>query len=196
MGMTSFTSARRTIGWLVFAAAMMWPLFHMVIVHSSTMSSWRFFGWGMYATPNPEAATRLRLVILQDGVAQDVLGLYSDVNRISSLNTESTCVNLFQQEASAHVRKISHDHICRDKMASQHLDRFLHLGKTDDLRQFAQATLRRVGAHGNALAFVTHQRIDLFAMQAYLASDVYRISDDRIDQLVSINGGGHRENTP
>jgi hypothetical protein len=48
---------KRRLQWTLLALCLAWPPAHMLSSRAFKFSSWRFFGWGMYATPHPEGAS-------------------------------------------------------------------------------------------------------------------------------------------
>lgn len=171
-------SIRRKMALFIFGLCLVWPLLHIVLVNSMRISSWRLFGWGMYASPNPDQQARLRVIILNQPIKNDddIRKLHGALQQLHmEPSQESFCLNLFSEVGGA-LKKLPKQALCREDELATHFDYFLHFGSPRHLGKFvgeALARSERVGSE--ALAFLTHQRFSLFEGKAYLESEVYRV---------------------
>ena len=55
----SFRTKQRIVKAILVVLAL-WPLIHLVVVHSTGLSPWRGFGWGMYTVPVLNVDVRIR----------------------------------------------------------------------------------------------------------------------------------------
>ncbi len=177
----------------LFGILMTWPIIHMIIVNNSHLSSWRLFGWGMYATPNPEQS-RLRVIMRDSSVAQpaNVALLHRALAKLAhDPDQESLCINLFLDNAKNGLRKMSQSGFCHDEEIARHLDYFLHFGSTMHLAQLVnKAIASQKIPSSEAIVFFTHQRFSLMEARAYIESDVYRIAGNEITSLGKFRDGG------
>jgi len=178
---------------MVFLIVMIWPLIHVGLVKNRGWSTWRFFGWGMYATPIIEHISSLRVVILPKPTNVDVVSLHALLNQVSSLNKESQCINIFIENAEQGLLKLPSDGLCRT-IDPSNLDYFLYFGSDKHLNKFVKEALSSVRETSSLVyAFLTRQRINLFQRQAYLESDVYQLYDDEVQYLGNIESEGENE---
>lgn len=169
---------------IVFGLILCWPLFHIIIINNSKISSWRFFGWGMYATPNPNDYARLRVVILDKSRPREkdlnIEQIYDALAKFSDPEEESLCLNLFEEREQSLIR-LPRLGLCRDHNLALNLDYFIHFGSHKNLRDFLSEALIRAeqadSTNKEVLAFLTLQRFNIFTRRAYLESDVYQLSD-------------------
>jgi|GEM_PF-3615239 len=175
---------RRRLGYAVFAILMIWPIIHMALVHHVGISSWRLFGWGMYATPIPMDQSRLRVVIRDhnDSKAIDLVRLHSSIAKLSAdPKEESLCINLFLQGSNYDLVKLPRTGLCRNRAHAKNLDYFMHFGSSKHLKEFvheAMAFAHR--SQSEAYAFFTRQRFNLLQSRAYVESDVYGIFGNEV----------------
>ncbi len=173
---------RIKIAYSIFALSLIWPLLHMALVHIYGFSSWRFFGWGMYATPNPESQTRLHVILATDNrEPQAIPELHRALSSaILDPDQESNCVNVFVENDSI-LHRLPPTNLCRNDAHVAELEEFLQLRATEKLNSFVHAALHALQQPSHkAVAFVTHQRLNLWQQKAYLESDVYKIENDAI----------------
>ena len=179
---------------IVFGLILCWPIIHIVMINNLKISSWRFFGWGMYATPNPNDYARLRVVILDKTMHQDIATSIKQIHDylagFTDPQQESLCLNLFEQ-LGQNLRRLPSLGLCRDNKLALNLDYFIHFGSLKNLREFLQEALARA-ERGDAevLAFLTYQRFNIFQKKAYLESDVYKMSDIELSYLGKIKSEG------
>jgi hypothetical protein len=187
-------SFRRKLALVVFALFIAWPIFHIVLVKNSRISSWRFFGWGMYATPNPDAQSRLRVVIIDKSLNQnvDVAKLHASLTKLSfDTAQESTCLNLFLEDSDHRLERLPRQGLCQKSDLAKKFDYFLHFGSPNHLAGFVREALFRANRSGfEAVAFMTHQRFSLFQRKAYVESDIYRVWGDKVEYLGKIKSEG------
>lgn len=171
---------RYKLALIVFGLILLWPIFHIIIINNLKISSWRFFGWGMYATPNPNDYARLRVVILDntrpDDKALDIAQMHETLVSISDPKEESLCLNLFE-ESGLKLKRLPRPGLCRDSNLALNLDYFIHFGSNNNLKNFlSEALIRADHADAEVIAFLTYQRFNIFQRKAYLESDVYQLS--------------------
>lgn len=184
----------RYVAFAIFGSFMAWPIAHMIIVNNTVMSSWRLFGWGMYATPNAEQS-RLRVVIHPSATEPiDISDLHEAVTQLSGNPVEeSLCINLFLKESGQSLRKLPKSGFCQNEAMENHLDYFLHLGNTNHLKEFVNEAIDHAHQTGaEAFAFYTHQRFSLIRGEAYIESEVYQIAGETITSLGSVRHGEAR----
>lgn len=185
---------RLKLAFIVFGIFIAWPIFHIVVVNNFRMSSWRVFGWGMYATPNPEAQSRLRVVIRDKTKSQavDLAQLNWSLAKLGfDPATESLCINLFLEEPGQTLRKLPRNGLCQNNVLARDLDYFMHFGSSKHLTEFIKGALSRADQTGSeAYAFLTHQRFNLFQRKTYLESDIYKVSGDEVQYLGKIKNAG------
>lgn len=69
---------QRSIRRLLLAAMVCWPLLHLALSRTGAFSSWRFAGWGMYATPYPSPRQHpIDLLVQCDGPSPNAASLRS-----------------------------------------------------------------------------------------------------------------------
>lgn len=184
---------RRKLAFIIFGIFLAWPAFHIVMVKNIRISSWRFFGWGMYATPTPDTQSRLRVVILNPSQQSvDPAHLHDSLENLNlEPSKESNCVNLFVKDAGQSLRRLPRTGLCEDDAVAQDLDYFTYFGSSKHLKKFINAALLRANqSSAEAYAFLTHQHFNIFQQKAYLESDVYRVSRDEVKYLGKIEGEG------
>lgn len=142
----------------------------------------------MYATPNPNGQSSLRVVIRDKSKA-----LMADMGRVhASLTTlsveeadESACINLYIEGAKLH--KLPRNGLCQNDTTAKNLDYFMHFGSPNYLKDFVKEALLRAGqSDSEVYAFLTRQRFNVFESKAYLESDTYRIWGDKVEYLGKI----------
>lgn len=197
---TTIKKFRRTLAFFVLSIFLIWPIFHIALVNNLTVSPWRLFGWGMYAVPDPESQSRLRVVIPDKTRRHfmDVVQLHSSLAKFSTdPSQESLCINLFAVDSFNTVRKLPGNGLCRSEILSHDLDYFLHFGSLSHLSDFVnEALLRAHRAGSEAYAFLTHQRLNLFQGKAYLESEVYRVLGKETQYLGKIINNGEANEEP
>lgn len=168
----------------VFGIILIWPIIHMALINVLPISSWRFFGWGMYATPSPEDQTRIRVVIAPNlSPSTNLKELHKRLNATSSPLDESNCVNIFLID-DGNIKRSNHSGLCQNETFLKNREYFLHFGSEKHLAAFINHTLEKsYNASSTALAFLTHQRFNLLNNNAYLESEIYKISDNNIIYL-------------
>lgn len=184
---------RRKLALFIFGLFLVWPLIHIVLVNSTRISSWRLFGWGMYASPNPDQQARLRVVILNQPINNhdDIRKLHTALQQLQTDPAqESFCLNLFS-ESGGILKKLPKQALCKEDRFAMDLDYFLHFGSSRHLGKFVGEALtraQRVGAE--ALAFFTYQRFSLSERKAYVESEVYRIFGEKAVYVGKVKSEG------
>lgn len=184
---------RRTLALIIFGIVLIWPIFHIALVKNVRISSWRLFGWGMYATPTPETQSRLRVVILNKHANQsaDIAQLHDYLTKNSNQEVESRCINLFIEESEQILRRLPLHGLCRSRALGRNLAYFMNFGSFKHLTAFVNEALSRANQTGSkAYAFLTHQRFNIFKRTAYLESDVFKVSGDKVQYWGKINSDG------
>lgn len=157
------------------------------MVNTFKISSWRLFGWGMYATPSPEDQSLLQVMILDKGMdpAMDMAKIKETIDELNLDKTkESSCINLFLKEPEKTLLRISQKDLCQNKVFRKDLDYFLHFGSKKHLEKIIKEALTHARLLGSeAYAFLMNKRFNLFQKKAYLESDIYKISPERIEYL-------------
>ncbi|MCA9507440.1 MAG: hypothetical protein KC505_03340 [Myxococcales bacterium] len=181
------TLAKKT-ALILFAALLIWPIFHMLFVQTLHLSPWRLFGWGMYAAPTPQAQSLLWVVVNENNQKIDSKKLFNLLANLKHDPTqESNCINVFLQRDEKMLKRIPLSGLCSDSVNESHLEQFLHLGSTYHLKKFVDAALLRIGLKNNqSYAFWTHQRFNIFFNKAFLESYSYSISADNAHYLGKI----------
>jgi hypothetical protein len=166
---------------------MIWPIFHIILVNHFRISSWRLFGWGMYATPNPGAQSQLNIVGLNNTKKEPI-----DITQLhTSLIDSSLCVNLFIKEPGQSLKRSFEHNLCEDKIFMKDLDYFMHFASYKHLAKVTKELLSYFNyTNLNAYAFFTHRRVNIFHKTTYLESDVYRISFDKVEYLGKVKNEG------
>ena len=60
--------APRTVARGLLVLLLIWPPVHMLLAPRLNFSSWRYGGWGMYATPDPRHAVELLVISRHEGL--------------------------------------------------------------------------------------------------------------------------------
>ncbi len=173
--------------------ALWWPPLHLIAAKCWGFSTWRFFGWGMYANPDPESQTRLRLVILPATIAGEgkppYQQLFSELSKLSTKpEDESWCVNLFVPGPSGALQRQEVANFCQSPEINRHLDYTLHFSSQKHLRSLVDAIKKQSEQHGaSVLVYLTHQRLDLGRNIAYTESEAYFFDQQRPRYLGRIN---------
>jgi len=184
MGMRRIPSRRSSafLSAAIGAKLVLWPPIHMSLSQAFRFSSWRFGGWGMYATPHPEFLSRVQVVVAPaadspdtspdrpgtsdsdtESIALREFGLLLDVVRREEI--EPIAVSLGRSavmEARALTRRV------RALRESDAMSRLASLGcrlATDEDRCAA------------AFVFVLDPRLDLEARLAFTQVDAYCVRD-------------------
>ena len=179
-------SLRKKLAFALTLCVLAWPPIHLVIAKVTGISTWRLFGWGMYATPNPLSQSRLRMVILNENKqAPNLDHLHRTLIRASANpEDESLCINLFLENEKGELNKQARNGLCKDDGIAKKLDLFVELGSKTSLTAFTKEALQRAGLpHAQAIIFLSHQRVNLFKNQAYVESQAYRYADAKIHKL-------------
>lgn len=178
---------RRRLAFVLFGIFLAWPVVHIALVKQYNLSSWRFFGWGMYATPIPEAQTRLRVVIRDKNKSEvpDLRQWHISLTKLSrEQEHESQCINLFQEEPQQGLRGLARTGLCRNKRFATDLDYFVHFGSVQHLHEFISEALSRAEQAGSeTLVFLARQRFNIFQKDAFIESDIYKIIGDEVQYL-------------
>jgi hypothetical protein len=177
---------RSKLACTIFVLLLGWPLIHIIIINNSKISSWRYFGWGMYATPNPHENRRLSVVILNKNRAQST----SLIKLHEALNNLSLCLNIFE-ELDSNLRRLPDQNLCYEESLAMSFDFFMHFGSPKNLNKLVKEALARVQrSDADALAFLTYQRFNIFQRKAYLESDIYQIADNKVIYLGKVKSEG------
>lgn len=194
MDLKVINAFRQRLAFIIFGILIAWPIFHIIMVNTFRISSWRLFGWGMYATPNPEAQSRLRVIILNEGLnpVMDMAQIKESINELNLDKTkESLCINLFLKEPKKGFSRISQKGLCQNNAFAKDLDYFLHFGSKKHLEKIIKEALIHAKQLGSqAYALLTHQRFNLFQRKAYLESDIYKVSLEKVEYLGKIKNEG------
>lgn len=190
--MAAASKFRQIISLGFFSILMIWPLIHIVVVSQTSLSSWRLFGWGMYATPTPDDQSRLRVIIKKKETYTDISSLYASLMATSNdPSEESHCVNVFIYRSPDDLERLPRPGLCNNRKAILDLEYFMHLGSHKYLAHFLKKVLASLNQpNGEIYAFLTHQRFNIFQNQAYVKSDIYRIIDDEATFLGTIDANG------
>jgi len=171
---------------LIVCALLIWPPIHMIAAKTFHFSTWRLFGWGMYANPNPQSQSRLRVVVL-DNTDIDLKNLHTVLTQSSSdPEQESMCINMFAFEHN-HLRKLPRNGLCKDDRIAREFDLFLHFSSIKNLSVFTKEALHKIEReHSPAIVFLTHQRMDLLRKKTFVESDAYKFASDKVVYLGKI----------
>jgi hypothetical protein len=192
MGMKFVVAAnnfRYRLALFIFSFCLVWPLIHMVLVNSLGISTWRLFGWGMYATPNPESQLRLSVVITDNNLTpSEIDTLYKSFNNLSSEEQDSMCLNLFLHDSDNKLTKLPRTGLCKQQELADKLDYFMHFRSTKNLGDFVEAALRRTEHQDSeAWAFLVRQRYNLFRNEHYQESEVYLVKGGLVKYMGKIS---------
>lgn len=192
-----FNAVAYKLAQVIFAFMLIWPLCHIAMIHLTHISSWRLWGWGMYASPDPRAYSSLRVVIKNqqgsnENNKRDVDQLFNQLTSITTNPTEeSLCINLYEENSSKSLIRLPTTGLCHNQETEDALNYFLHLGSINHGIRFFMEALRLVGqSNAHAYMFLTKQRINMFQNEAFLESHVYSISPHHAAFLGSIKKEG------
>ena len=131
--------------------ALVWPPLHMVATAYFGFSSWRFFGWGMYAEPHPESFANVRI-------------LYAEGTAPRECPTQAPAHERLQVFVAAgdDFRPISP---CEDRArANELVRRVLHLGDRAAMAELAGT---------QATVLITRQRLSVTDGKLYTLTTKY-----------------------
>jgi hypothetical protein len=173
---------------------LLWPPLHIVAVKYFGFSSWRLFGWGMYASPSPDDGSSLRVVLLSPVSAADpdIKQVFAELLRENeSDEDESNCINLFTQNSGLKLSRLPLNGVCESEENARNLDYFLQFSSTTHLAHLLQGAMRH-GAYTPqaSLVYLTHQRSNLRQQQLYFESEVYRVQGESVHYLGRISSAG------
>ncbi len=165
----------------IFFVLLIWPCVHMIATKTLHFSSWRLFGWGMYATPDMESRSQISIVYVQGKLKSDadVELLYQKTQEILKLpERNSSCATLFFQDEiqKSELIQLSSQDACDDPKVDDGLDYFYQFGSVAYLTQLVHALASRAETGvTEALVFHTIQRLDLAKHRAYTEYRAYRV---------------------
>lgn len=155
---------------------------HIVSTKVLRFSTWRLFGWGMYATPDVESHSQISIVYVTSPYSDaEVKALYHRTQEIlrSSENSRA-CVLLFAENTvrKSDIIQLPSREACHHPEIDDHLDYFYQFGSTKHLMKLVQL-LTNFTEKKTTEAFVFHtfQRIDVLRSKAYTEYIVYRVQE-------------------
>lgn len=180
-----FLQARVKVARLLFAGLLVWPLIHAFGSKVLGFSSWRLFGWGMYAQPHPESFSHLYLVWLNDS-PNDVQLAYEDFERRWKSAGATSCLTVLLQEPGGSLREALIDDVCDDPAIDLHHRTFMHfrsLRHLSFLSQHLAPLLETRNAPPHLLAIHIQQRVSLETSTATTQSELFEIRNDNVISL-------------
>lgn len=169
--------ARARLADVLFILLLWWPLVHLAGCKTFGFSSWRFFGWGMYATPHAEGA-RIDLFFSADPARPA-----DKTNPIDDPNDDG-CLGVWTIDATGVPRALSTKALCEDGAFAEDLSRALQFRShkaLSNLIKSAEASLRP-GYPASSLS-ITSQRLSVLKSFVYLEKRRYRVSGDAVEKL-------------
>jgi hypothetical protein len=172
--------ARRTAMRICLGVMILWPPLHAVASKVLGFSSWRFFGWGMYATPHPESLSVLRIVWFSENseTVTDYRRLYEELRLHGRSGQKNGCFDAMVKENGAALRDLSVANPCDDGEVERHLAYFRHFGSKKHLALLVEKASPRVGAGGlrRAVVFLFRQRLQLESSRAFTEREIFEVS--------------------
>jgi hypothetical protein len=154
----------------IIISLLIWPNIHMALSNRGDFSSWRFFGWGMYATPHPE-----------DGVVTDII--FHSKKKFPLIKNDSKGNNLpgvrlfvFDGEK---LQKITGENYLLKKMIKVANTYFLHIPNEKHRKKLVEIALNflkldRANFKGAGL-IKNRQRVNLHENQLYTEEISYKV---------------------
>ena len=165
----------------------------MVGIKCFHFSTWRLFGWGMYATPDTESYSQLAILYV-NGTLNGKVEIEKIYNKIEAMlrqpERNSTCINLFfyDKNSKVDVVQLPSRGVCRGRGVDTALDYFYQFGSIDYLHKLVHFLSSHAGQEvSEAFVFHTIQRLDLQRMQAYTQHHVYDIKNPGKTHAVRAN---------
>ncbi|MBG08285.1 MAG: hypothetical protein CME68_05970 [Halobacteriovoraceae bacterium] len=154
----------------IMICLLVWPTIHMGLSSQGYFSSWRFFGWGMYATPHP-----------QDGVTTNII--FHPKKPLPILNQYSKNDNLkgirFFVFDGKRLQKVNGDHYLLKKMIKFANIYFLHIPNEKHKSKLVEVALNFLKLERDefkgADLIKTRQRFNLLENKLYTVENNYKV---------------------
>ena len=154
----------------IIICLLIWPTIHMVLSGKGHFSSWRFFGWGMYATPHPQDGVTTNIIFYSKKVLPK-LNNYSKSNDLKGVR-----YFIFDGE---NLQKINGDNYLFKKMIKVANTYFLHIPNEKHQKKLVEIALNLLKLEENdfkgAALIKTRQRLNLHHNKLYTMENIYKV---------------------
>lgn len=168
----------RSIEWVLSAWLLMWPPLHMALSRGLGFSSWRFAGWGMYATP--ERGTSEVSVFL-DGCIESERALPSVPDTPPHAGWAGLRLYLVRGGTARSLARpaLPGEELAALQSMSSDLRIFMRPDQFKRLARWLEVKALPASARGHRMAVVVaHPRLDLEGQRAYAEGSGYLRGED------------------
>ena len=152
----------------VMAVLMLWPIVHMVLSLRFDLNSWKYAGWGMYASTQPSEIALKVFLVEEEGWPLPSIGpLLGATYVVAVRDGETTPVDLKSLIGTPDLRRLGKlGQWIRTTRENRHITEL-----TDFLDDFAARQVS--GTYPNRLVLLSEFRLDLIARQTYVVTSIY-----------------------
>jgi hypothetical protein len=183
---------RKKVAFFAFFSLLIWPPIHAIASKHFGFSSWRFFGWGMYASPYPDSVSNLSFIVICNPVSNEkelYQRVYKEFRSEWADASQSHCFDIFVKKGNSPLTEISSNHFCNDSSVEESLSFVKHFLSRQHLTRLANLINVKgcEEASVNVLAILTQQRIDMTHSYAFLENHLLSIKPQKIIDLGIFN---------
>lgn len=169
-------ASRKMMARILVGMLLLWPPVHAIASELCGFSSWRYFGWGMYATPHPETLGHLSLIWMDPSAPrQSALDLLQ-----ATVLHDASCVAVFVYDRATGLHALDMPGLCDHPAVQEDLAHVAHFRSTRHL----VALVDRLSAPDRqaypVLAIFARQRLRLAPATAYTQSEVFLVRDGTV----------------
>ncbi len=177
----------RRARYFLFFLALAWPPIHFLASEHFGFSSWRLFGWGMYATPHPESLANLNLVFLHDDFdfGSELGQAYSEFRSTQEMDPEGDCLRIFRKKEGIPIEEFRLRSLCRDGALREQIAIFDHYDTTSSLEGVVSKIIDKLKQDPDTtiLVVLSRQRVRPSAAEAYVENELFSFSRKKIQHL-------------
>jgi hypothetical protein len=166
---------RLRLAYALLGIMLAWPPLHMVLARQLRFSSWRFGGWGMYATPDPRAVVDFVFLSDHGGPATSTLRRPLGVGRLE--RGEVLPIDYLPPLPASLVRPaLQRAQVLRDLDSMRFLAQVAHLGPELD-----GALILRLERRYHPISALAFEDIDAYALRADTITNAGELATDSVD---------------